>query len=84
MDRRSRAVSVNNRQEMADDSTPEQSPVLGNTRKRKRQDPVGIQRRHFDINHFENTMHKARMFVGCPCKCNLTKFVWFSLYWCHL
>lgn len=41
MDRRNRAVTVNNR-EMGDDSTPEQSPVLGNPRKRKRQDPVCI------------------------------------------
>lgn len=63
MDRRSRAVSVNNRQEMADDSTPEQSPVLGNTRKRKRQDPVGIQRRHFDINHFECTKRECLLVV---------------------
>lgn len=27
---------------MADDTTPEQSPVQGTTRKRKRQDPVRI------------------------------------------
>lgn len=31
-----------NDKSMADDTTPEQSPVQGTTRKRKRQDPVRI------------------------------------------
>ncbi|KAG4079697.1 hypothetical protein HA402_009083 [Bradysia odoriphaga] len=45
MDRRSRAISVNNRSEMADDSTPEQSPV---PRKRKRQDPSELCQQLYD------------------------------------
>lgn len=32
---------------MGDDSTPDQSPVLGSSRKRKRQDPVSLYRHTF-------------------------------------
>lgn len=40
MNKKNRTGHSDGRQGMGEDSTPEQSPILGNPRKRKRQDPV--------------------------------------------